>query len=68
MSADLEYSLLNWDNLTQPIALQLSEKQGTCSQFCCGFLKSSLNLEHFEKKDDCHSSYISEITDSEKDG
>ena len=52
----------------QPIPMQLSQKQGTCSQFFCGFLKSSLNFEHFQKKDDSHRSYISEITDSEKHG
>ena len=52
----------------QPIPLQLSQKQGTCSQVLCGILKSSLNFEHFEKKDDSHSSDISEITESEKHG
>ena len=48
--------------------MQLSQKQETFSQFFCGFLKSSLNFEHFRKKDDWHSSDISEITDSEKHG
>ena len=52
----------------QPIPMQLSPKQETCSQYFCGFLKSSLNFEHFQKKDDSHSSDISEITDSEKHG
>ena len=48
--------------------MQLSLKQETFSEFLCGFLKSSLNFEHFQKKDDSHSSDISEITYSEKDG
>ena len=48
--------------------MQLSQKQETFSPFFWGFLKSSLNSEHFQKKDDCHSSDISEITDSKKDG
>ena len=48
--------------------MQLSQKQETSSQFLCGFFKSSLNFEHFRKKDDSHSSDISEITDSEKHG
>ena len=48
--------------------MQLSQKPKTSSQFFCKFLKSSLNFEHFQKKDDSHSSDISEITDSEKDG
>ena len=68
MSADGKYSLLNWDNLTQPIPMQLSQKQETFSEFFFGFLKSSLNFEHFPKKDDSHRSDISEITDSEKHG
>ena len=45
--------------------MQLSEEQETFSQFFCGFLKSSLNFEDFQKKDDSHSSDISEIKDSE---
>ena len=68
MSADRKYSLLIWDNLMQPIPMQLSLKQETCSQFFCGFLKSSLSFEHFQKKDHSHSSDISEITDSKKHG
>ena len=67
-SADDKYSLLNLDNLTQPIPMQLFQKQETCSQFFCGFLKSSLNFQHFRKKDDSHRSDVSEITDSEKHG
>ena len=52
----------------QHIQMQLSQKPKTSSEFFCKFLKSSLDLEHFKKKDDCHSSDISEITDSEKLG
>ena len=47
MSADGKYSLLNRDNLTEPIQMQLSEKQKNVSQFFCAFLKSSLNFEYF---------------------
>ena len=68
LSADGMYSLLNRDNLIQPIQMQVSRKQKTFSQFFCAFLKSSLNFQHFQKKDDSHSSDISEITDSEKHG
>ena len=66
LSADGKYSLLNRDNLTQPIQMQLSRKQKTFSEFFSAFLKSSLNFEHFLKKDDPHSWCISEITDPEK--
>ena len=39
--------------------------------FCCNFivfLESTLNFEHFEKKNEHHSLSISEICDSEKRG
>ena len=52
----------------QPIPMQLSQKEETCSQFFCGFFKSSLNFEHFQKKNDSHSSDISQIKYSEKHG
>ena len=66
LSADGKYSLLNRDNLTQPIQMQLSRKQKTFSDFFSAFLKSSLNFEHFLKKGDPHCWCISEITDPEK--
>ena len=66
LSADGKYSLLNRDNLTQPIQMQLSRKQKTFSEFFCAFLKSTLNFEHSQKKDDSHSWGISKITESEK--
>ena len=47
LSADRKYFLLNWDNLTQHIQMQLSQKQKPFSQFFTVFLKSSLNFEHF---------------------
>ena len=46
--------------------MQLSQKQNTFSQFSLAFLKSSLNFEHFQKKNDPHGLCISEITGSEK--
>ena len=52
MSVVDNYSLLNRDNLTETIQMQLSQKQKTFSQFLFLFLKSSLNFEHFEKSDD----------------
>ena len=55
MSADDKYSLLNRDNLTQPIRTQLSQKQKTFYEFFLPFSKSALNLEHFQKRDDPHS-------------
>ena len=66
LSADGKYYLLNRDDLTQPIQMLLSRKQKTFSKFFAKFLKSSLNFEHFFKKDDCQSRCISEISDPEK--
>ena len=66
LSANGKYSFLNRDNLTQPIQMQVSRKQKTFSHFFSAFLKSSLNFEHFLKKDDPHCWCISEITDPEK--
>ena len=48
---DKQY-LLNRDNLTQPIQIQLSQKQKTFSEFFFAFSKSILNFKHFPKKDD----------------
>ena len=66
LTANEKYSLVNRDNLTQPIEILLSQKKETFSQFFSPFLKSTLNFEHFPKKDDSNSRCISEITDSEK--
>ena len=68
MTADDKYSLLNRDNLTQPIPTQLSQKQNSFSEFFLPFSKSTLTSEHFQKKDDPHSCFFSYITHSEKRG
>ena len=47
-----KHYLLNKGNETQPIQMQLSEKQITFSEFFFAFLKSILNLKHLLKKDD----------------
>ena len=67
LTDDDKYSLLYRDNLTQPIQIQLSQKQKTFSQYFAAFLKSKLNFEHFEQKEDPRSRCISQITVSEKD-
>ena len=45
-----KYYLLNRENLTQEIQMQLSEKQKTFSQFFFAFSKSILNFKHLPKK------------------
>ena len=59
LTADDEYFPLNRDNLMQPIQILLSQKQKNLSRFFFAFLKSTLNFEHFQKKDDPHSRCIS---------
>ena len=59
------YPVLNRENLTIPIQMQLSQKQKTFSEFFAAFLKSRLNFKYFLKKDDPPRFCIFEITDSE---
>ena len=54
MTAYEKYSLLNRDNLTQPIPTQLSQKQNAFAQLFLAFSKSTLTFEHFQKKGDPH--------------
>ena len=65
LATEEKYPVLNRDNLTIPIQMQLSQKQKTFSQFFAAFLKSTLNFKHFESKDDPHRFCIFEVTDSE---
>ena len=65
LAPDEKYPVLNRDNLTIPIQMQLSQKHKTFCQFFTAFLKSSINFEHFDKKDDAHQFCNFEITDSE---
>ena len=66
LTDDGKDSLLYRDNLTQQIQILLSPKQKTFSQLFSEILKSTLNFEHFQKKDDSHSRCSSQITVSEK--
>ena len=45
-----KYSLLNRDNLRQPIQVQLWKKEKTFPHFFSAFFKCSLNFEHLEKE------------------
>ena len=62
LASDEKYPTLNRDNLTIPIQMQFSQKQKNFSTFFAEFLKSKFNFEHFEKKDDPHTFFISDIT------
>ena len=65
LAAYEKYPVLNRDNLTIPIQMQLSQKQKTFSEFFAAFLKFTVNFEYFEKTDDPHRFCIFEVTDSE---
>ena len=66
MSAVDKCSVPNRDNLMTPINTQLSQKLNDFSPFFPAFSKSRVNFEHFQKKVDAHSIFISEATACEK--
>ena len=45
--------------------MQISPKQKNFSEFCITSMKSTLNSEYFDKKDQSHSLSITEIIDCE---
>ena len=59
LTADDKNYLLNKDNLTLPIQMQLSHKQKSFSNFFFAFSKSILHFKHLPNKEYPHSSCIS---------
>ena len=53
LTADDKCPLQDYENLTLPIQMQLSEKCKTFSQFFVPFLQSASNFKSFESKEDC---------------
>ena len=68
MTAEYTYSPRNMQTFKQQVQTPLSLKQKTFSGFFIAFLKSTLNGEHFEKKEESSSLSISEIIDSKRGG
>ena len=66
LTANYKYSRYNPENLWQQVPRPISKKPKTFSGFSITFLKSTLNLEYFEKKDQSHSLSITEIINCEK--
>ena len=62
------FSLNKSDCLRQPIETQLSPKYKIFSEFFSVYLKSKSNFEHFEEKDEPHSSCIFEFIECKKRG
>ena len=61
-------SLPNRDNLMLPIHMELAEKLKFFTGIFLAFSKSRLNYEHFQKKDDALTLFISEATAFENRG
>ena len=55
-------------NLLSPIQMKLSLKVRIFPDFFVPFLESTSNFKRFEKKDDRHNNFLSEITESERLG
>ena len=68
LTADSNFLFRNSEKLQHLFHMQLSKKEKTFYKFFAPFLKSISNFEYFEKTDDPHSLWISEITDREKRG
>ena len=62
------YSGRNMQTFTQQVQTPLSLKQKIFSGFFIVFLRSSWNIEHFQKKGESSSLSISEIIDSKRGG
>ena len=61
MAAVYNYFRRNLENLRQQVQTLIYQKVKTFSGFFIASLKSTLNLEYFEKKDQSHSLSITEI-------
>ena len=59
LAANGKYPLLNRDILMIPSRMLLTHKQKNFSEFFAEFLKSRLNFEHFEDKNDPQKFWIS---------
>ena len=49
-TTDDKFSLLNRDNLMQPIEMDLSQEEKAFSQLLCAFFRSTSNFKDFTKK------------------
>ena len=68
LTANDKYPVRDCVNLLSPIQMQLSLKPTIFSHFFVPFLESTSNFKHFEKKDDRHTYFLSEITECERLG
>ena len=65
LTPDYKYSRYNRDNLWQQVPRQISWKVNAFSRFFIAFVKSTLNFEYFDIKDQSQSLNITEIINCE---
>ena len=65
LTANYKHSCQNCENLSQQVPIQTSLKLKNCSGFLIGFLKSTLNFEYLETRDQSQSLSITEIINCE---
>ena len=65
LATDEKYLVLDRDNLTIPIQMQLSQKEKSFSPIFASFLGVQLKFKRYEQKDDTLMFCVSEITDQE---
>ena len=68
LTANDNYPVEDSVNFLSPIRMEFYLKSTIFSDFFVSFLESTSNFKHFEKKDDRHTYFISEITECEKRG
>ena len=61
MTAVYNYFRWNLENLPQQVLTKISLKLKSLSKFFIALMKSTLNLDYFENKDQSHSLSITEI-------
>ena len=66
LTANDNYPVEDCGNLWSPIQMYCPLKSRNFSNFFVLFLESTSSFKHFEKKDDLHSLFISEIRDCER--
>ena len=68
LTANDNYPVQECGNLSSLIQMELYLKPTIFSDFFVSFLESRSNFKHFEKKDERHTYFISEIRECEKLG
>ena len=66
LAADDKYYWYKTETFTQEIQMQLSKQPIIFYQFLIAFLEYTPNFQHLEKKDEAHSSTLSNIIDSDR--